>query len=186
MRSLIYRSRHMARWLWHDMRCLWVFVMVLWLEWLSNHEVCVALPFWHVLFMFRTLLMRGKFFTKLPKSILALSNGCETWWSCSWDRYEAIEYLTCSLDMCSILCWFLSMREALGCIFLHFWLDSCIANKGEKFELEMAYWMHLEGFQVVLSHFWALLHTGLTGQGHRFDRSECWPCSYVGHRSDRW
>jgi hypothetical protein len=90
MRSLIHRSRHMARWLWHDMRCLWVFVMVLWSEWLSNHEVCVALPFWHV------LLMRGKFFAKLPKSILASSDGCETWWSCSWDRYEAIEYLTCS------------------------------------------------------------------------------------------
>jgi hypothetical protein len=35
MRSLIYISRHMARWLWHDMRCLWMFVMVLWLEWLS-------------------------------------------------------------------------------------------------------------------------------------------------------
>jgi hypothetical protein len=35
MRSLIYRSRHMARWLWHDMRCLWVFVMVLCLKWLS-------------------------------------------------------------------------------------------------------------------------------------------------------
>jgi hypothetical protein len=35
MRSLIHRSRHMARWLWHDMRYLWVFVMVLWLEWLS-------------------------------------------------------------------------------------------------------------------------------------------------------
>jgi hypothetical protein len=29
---------------------------------------------------------------------------------------------------------------------LHFWLDSCIANKGKKFELEMACWMHLEGF----------------------------------------
>jgi hypothetical protein len=35
MRSLIYRSRHMARWLWHDMRCLWGFVMVLWLKWSS-------------------------------------------------------------------------------------------------------------------------------------------------------
>jgi hypothetical protein len=51
---------------------------------------------------------------------------------------------------------------------LHFWLDSCIVNKGGKFELEMAYWMHLEGFQVVSSNFWALLCTGLTGQsaGH--------------------
>jgi hypothetical protein len=26
---------------------------------------------------------------------------------------------------------------------LHFLLDSCIANKGEKFELEMACWMLL-------------------------------------------
>jgi hypothetical protein len=71
--------------------------------------------------------------------------------------------------------------------FLHFWLDSCIVNKGEKFELVLVYWMHLEGFQVVSSHFWALLHTGLTGQsagpvhmlgtgmtggGDRSDRSE--------------
>jgi hypothetical protein len=47
--------------------------------------------------------------------------------------------------------------------FLHFWLDSCIVNKREKFELEMACWMHLEGFQVVSSHFWALVCTGLTG-----------------------
>jgi hypothetical protein len=46
---------------------------------------------------------------------------------------------------------------------LHFLLDSCIFNKGEKFELEMACRMHLEDFQVVSSHFWALLHTGLTG-----------------------
>jgi hypothetical protein len=69
---------------------------------------------------------------------------------------------------------------------LHFWLDSCIANKGEKFELEMACWMHLEGFQVVSSHFWALLHTGLTGRCHRSDRSECWSCSHVAHQSDRW
>jgi hypothetical protein len=64
---------------------------------------------------------------------------------------------------------------------LHFWLDSCIANKGEKFELEMAL-----GFQVFLSHLWALLHTGLTGHGHQSDWSECWPCSYVGHWSDQW
>jgi hypothetical protein len=68
---------------------------------------------------------------------------------------------------------------------LHFWLDSCIANKGEKFELEMDCWMHLEGFQVVSSHFFALvctsltsqsvglvhmLSTGLTGGGDRSDR----------------
>jgi hypothetical protein len=70
--------------------------------------------------------------------------------------------------------------------FWHFWLDSCIVIKGEKFEHVLGYWMHLEGFQVVLSHFWALLHTGLTGGGHRSNRSECWPCSHVAHQSDLW
>jgi hypothetical protein len=50
---------------------------------------------------------------------------------------------------------------------LHFWFDSCIVNKGEKFELEMACWMQLKGFQVVLSLFWALVSIGLTGRGHR-------------------
>jgi hypothetical protein len=69
---------------------------------------------------------------------------------------------------------------------LHFWLDSCIVNKGEKFELEMACWMHLEGFQVASSHFWALVCTGPTGRSNRSDRSECWSCSHVAHRSDRW
>jgi hypothetical protein len=44
----------------------------------------------------------------------------------------------------------------------------------------------LEGSQVVSSHFWALLCTGLTGRGHRSNRSECWSCAHVGHRSDRW
>jgi hypothetical protein len=80
--------------------------------------------------------------------------------------------------------------------FLHFWLDSCIANKGENFELEMTCWMHLEGFQAVSSHFWALVCTGLTGQsagsvhllatgltggGDRTDRSElsCCRCSVL-------
>jgi hypothetical protein len=38
-------------------------------------------------------------------------------------------------------------------------------------------------FQVVSSHFWALLHTGLTGQVERSDRSECWSYAYVAHRS---
>jgi hypothetical protein len=47
--------------------------------------------------------------------------------------------------------------------FLHVWLDSCIVNKGEKFEHVLGYWMLLEGFQVVSRHFWALWCTGLTG-----------------------
>jgi hypothetical protein len=50
----------------------------------------------------------------------------------------------------------------------------------------MACWMHLEGFHVVSSHFWALMCTDLTGRGHRSDRSECWSCAHVEHRSDRW
>jgi hypothetical protein len=75
---------------------------------------------------------------------------------------------------------------------LHFWLDSCIVNKGEKFELVLGYFMHLEGFQVVSSHFWLvgvtgltgqsagpvhMLSTGLTGGGDRFDRSELSWCN---------
>jgi hypothetical protein len=87
--------------------------------------------------------------------------------------------------MYSILCWILSIWEALDCIFLHFGLDPCIVNKGEKFELVVGYWTHLECFQVVSSLFLALLHTGLTSRGHRSDRSECWSCTRVGHRSDR-
>jgi hypothetical protein len=50
----------------------------------------------------------------------------------------------------------------------------------------MTCWMYLEGFQVVSSHFWALVCTGLTGWGHRSNRSECWTCSHVAHRSDLW
>jgi hypothetical protein len=70
--------------------------------------------------------------------------------------------------------------------FLHFGLDSCIVNKGEKSELVLGYWMHLERFQVVSSHFWALCVTGLTGHGHRSDWSKGWFCSHVENRSDRW
>jgi hypothetical protein len=46
-----------------------------------------------------------------------------------------------------------------------FGLDPCIGNKGEKFVKEKCFWMHLEGFHMVASKFWALLVTGLTGQG---------------------
>jgi hypothetical protein len=79
---------------------------------------------------------------------------------------------------------FVYLRSS-GLHFFNFWLDSCIANKGEKFKHGLGYWMHLEGFQVVSSFFRALLCTGLTGWGHRSDRSECWSCAHVEHRSDR-
>jgi hypothetical protein len=76
---------------------------------------------------------------------------------------------------------------------LHFWLDSCIANKGEKFEHEMACWMHLEGFQVVSSHFWLWCApvwpvevTGLTGRSvgpvHMLSTGLTGGCDW----SDRW
>jgi hypothetical protein len=60
----------------------------------------------------------------------------------------------------------------------------------------MACWMHLEGFQVVSSHFWALLHTSLTGRGHRSDQwcwlvlSTCctpvWPVVLTGLTGQGW
>jgi hypothetical protein len=69
--------------------------------------------------------------------------------------------------MCSIVCWILSIWEALGWIFSHFWLDSCIANKGEKFELEMAAFRRFSG------GFEPFLGSGV----HRSDRSRSpvWP-----------
>jgi hypothetical protein len=139
--------------------------------------------FWSCLGLFSWEL---NFFAKLSKSILALSNGCETWWSCSWCQYEAIEYLKSSFwHVYHPMLNFVYLRSSRLKV-LHFWLDSCIANKGDKFELEMTCWMHLKGFQVVSSHFWVLVCNGLTGRGHRSDRSKCWSCAHVEHRSDRW
>jgi hypothetical protein len=88
--------------------------------------------------------------------------------------------------MCSSLCSILSIWEALGWRFFIFGLIHALSTRGEKFELVLCYWMHLEGFQVVSNHFWALCVTGLTDRGHRSDRSEGWPCSHVAHWSDRW
>jgi hypothetical protein len=57
--------------------------------------------------------------------------------------------------------------------FPNFGLIHALSTRGEKFELVLGYWMHLEGFQVVSSHFWALLCTGLTGWCHWSGLSEC-------------
>jgi hypothetical protein len=121
--------------------------------------------------MFRILLMRGKFFVKLLKSILASCNGCETWWSCSWCQYEAIEHLTCSFGhVYHSMLNFVYLRSFRLKV-LHFLLDSCIVNKGEKFELEMACWINLEDFQgfwansrLCCTPVWSVEVTGLTGQ----------------------
>jgi hypothetical protein len=89
--------------------------------------------------------------------------------------------------MCSILCWILSIWEALGWMFCIFGLIHALSTRGRSLSWAcLGYWMHLEVFQVVLSLFWALLCTGLTGRGHRSDRSECWSCAHVEHRCDRW
>jgi hypothetical protein len=81
--------------------------------------------------------------------------------------------------------------------FLHFWPDSCIVNKGEKFELEMACCTHLEGFQVVLSYFWALAFSQVAsawpvkGTGLTVVVPRCWVIFSTGltgevDRSDLW
>ena len=50
---------------------------------------------------------------------------------------------------------------------MHFQLDSCIVNKGEKFGHEKDYCIHLECVHVVWDAFWEVgifpLVTGLTG-----------------------
>jgi hypothetical protein len=69
--------------------------------------------------------------------------------------------------------------------FLHFWLDSCIANKGEKFELVLACCIHLEGFQVVSSCFWAQAISQVGG-AHRSDRCSSQVLGDLVHQSDRW
>jgi hypothetical protein len=40
----------------------------------------------------------------------------------------------------------------------------------------------LDAFRRFSGGFQPFLGSGV----HQSDRSECWPCSYVGHRSDRW
>jgi hypothetical protein len=84
--------------------------------------------------------------------------------------------------MCSILWSNFAYLRSSRLNFSNFWLDSCIVNKGEKFELVLGYWMHLEVFRVVSSHFLALCVTCLTGCGHRSDRSECWSYAHVEHQ----
>jgi hypothetical protein len=62
--------------------------------------------------------------------------------------------------------------------FLHFWLDSCIVNKGEKFELKLACCTHLEGFQVVS----VIFELGQFPRWHQPDRwrASVWPVQFPG------
>jgi hypothetical protein len=126
----------------------------------------MALPFWHVLHMFRTLLMRGYFFAKLLNSTLASSNGCETWWLGSWCHYEAIEYLTCSFGhVYNPMLNFVYLRNS--CIF---GLIHALPTRG-KFEHDLGCCMQLEGFQVVSSYFWARVVSQV---------ASAWPVRYTG------
>jgi hypothetical protein len=87
--------------------------------------------------------------------------------------------------MCSILCWTLSICEDLGCIFcILAWFMHC-QQGGELwscFGLLDAFGRCSGGFEPFL----ALFVTSLTSRGDWSDRSECWPCSHVVHRSDQW
>jgi hypothetical protein len=150
--------------------------------------------------MFRTLLMRGCFITKLLNSILASPNGCKIWWFCSWCSYEDIEYLTYSFGhVWHLVLIFVNWRSS-RLHFSKFWLDSCIVNKGGKVVKEKCLWMHLEGFQVVWAFLGFVCHrsdqsrspiwlvqvlgtvhtlgTGLTGAVYRFDQSKPSWCNY--------
>ena len=70
--------------------------------------------------------------------------------------------------------------------FLHFQLDSCIVNKGEKFGHEKDSCIHLEGVHALWDAFWEVgifpLVTGLTGVDTGLTGVED---SQNGHRSDR-
>jgi hypothetical protein len=73
--------------------------------------------------------------------------------------------------------------------FSHFWLDSCIVNKGGGVELEMACYMHLEGFQVVSSYFFSFGSfpggIGLSGDYHLSDRCGSQVLGDLAHQSNR-
>jgi hypothetical protein len=81
--------------------------------------------------------------------------------------------------MCSILCWILSIWEALGWFFICiFGLIHALSTRGEVwacFGLLDAFRSFSGGFEPFLGSV-----------AHWSDRLEFWPCSHVGPRSDRW
>jgi hypothetical protein len=79
--------------------------------------------------------------------------------------------------MCSILCWILSIWQALGCIFCIFGLIHALSTRGRSLSL---FWL-LDASRRFSSGF-----EPFSGSvAHRSDRSECWSCAHVEHRSDR-
>jgi hypothetical protein len=117
--------------------------------------------------------MRGYLFAKLLKSFLALSNGCESWWSCSWGHYEPEEYLTCSFGHASHLVMnFLYLRSYMLKLFA-FCLDSCIVNKGEKFVHVLGTWEHFEGVPIGSSKFWAVWCRAVKGRSNAPQAVRC-------------
>jgi hypothetical protein len=94
--------------------------------------------------------------------------------------------------MCSILCWILSIWEALGCIFCIFVLIHALSTRGKSLSM---FWP-TECIQKIFRWFWAIsglycaqvwpvrcvghvhmLGTGLTGGVNQSDRSELSYCS---------
>jgi hypothetical protein len=80
--------------------------------------------------------------------------------------------------MCSILCWFCLFEKVYVALSTFWaWFMHC-QQQGEIW----ACCGLLNAFRKFSSGFEPFLGFG----GHRSDRSECWSCSYVEHRSDRW
>jgi hypothetical protein len=95
--------------------------------------------------------------------------------------------------MCSIPCWILFIWEALGWKFCIFVLIHALPTRGRSLSLKwlagciykvFRWFLAISG--LLCAPVWPVEVTGLTGWGHWFDRSECWSCAHVGHRSDLW
>jgi hypothetical protein len=91
--------------------------------------------------------------------------------------------------MCSILCWILSIWEALGCIFFQIlaWFMHC-QQRGEVwacFGLLNTFGRFSGDFEPFLG---SVCHRSDRSWSpvHRSNRSEGWSCSHVEHRSDWW
>jgi hypothetical protein len=91
--------------------------------------------------------------------------------------------------MCSILCWILSIWEALGCIFAFLaWFMQC-QQGGEGwacFGLLHAFRRFPSGFELFLSSSSFQMVIGLTCVIHRSDRCGSQVLGDFAHRSDRW
>jgi hypothetical protein len=117
--------------------------------------------------------MTGKFFEKILILILALSNGCETWSSCSLCSYESIEYLTCSFGHIYL--------KSSRLIFSIFALIHVLSTRGKSLYMIWAPRTSWKVLKVVREGFGKVcVQDGFLGQFNRPRRSDP-----RGRRSDR-